>query len=277
MNTIFVHRNGQDRAGDEHRSRLARLRRPASSSGSISRRRPLSKSLILSDTFQFHPLSVEDAMAARAVPEGRSLRRLSLHRPARHRLPATASTASRRTTSTSSSGPNYLVTVHDGHSRVDRRAARPRDAQPEDAGRRRRSRCFTASSTRWSTTTGPRSTSWRTGSTSSRTQIFDDPEAGARPPRFSTKSGRSRSLRRIVTPQRDVIARLARRDFVDISTEMSFRFRDVYDHLVRIADDALIFQDRITGHARRAPVQRQQPAERGHEGADGRVDRSSCR
>ena len=28
---------------------------------------------------------------------------------------------------------------------------------------------------------------------------------------------------------------------------MSFRFRDVYDHLVRIADDALIFQDRITG------------------------------
>jgi magnesium transporter len=55
------------------------------------------------------------------------------------------------------------------------------------------------------------------------------------------------SLRRIVTPQRDVVGRLARRDFVDVSTEMSFRFRDVYDHLVRIADDALIFQDRITG------------------------------
>ena len=36
-------------------------------------------------------------------------------------------------------------------------------------------------------------------------------------------------------------------DFVDISTEMSFRFRDVYDHLVRVADDVLIFQDRITG------------------------------
>ena len=28
---------------------------------------------------------------------------------------------------------------------------------------------------------------------------------------------------------------------------MSFRFRDVYDHLVRLSDDALIFQDRITG------------------------------
>ena len=28
---------------------------------------------------------------------------------------------------------------------------------------------------------------------------------------------------------------------------MSFRFRDVYDHIVRIADDAPMFQDRITG------------------------------
>jgi magnesium transporter len=55
------------------------------------------------------------------------------------------------------------------------------------------------------------------------------------------------SLRRVILPQRDVIGRLARRDFVDISTEMSFRFRDVYDQLVRIADDALIFQDRISG------------------------------
>jgi magnesium transporter len=54
-------------------------------------------------------------------------------------------------------------------------------------------------------------------------------------------------LRRIVQPQRDVVSRLARRDFVDISTEMSFRFRDVYDHLVRVADDALVFQDRVTG------------------------------
>jgi magnesium transporter len=55
------------------------------------------------------------------------------------------------------------------------------------------------------------------------------------------------SLRRVITPQRDVIARLARREFVDIGTEMSFRFRDVYDQLVRISDDALIFQDRISG------------------------------
>src|SRR5262249_36307057 len=58
---------------------------------------------------------------------------------------------------------------------------------------------------------------------------------------------RSRGWRRFAPPRGDVIARLARREFVDISTEMSFRFRDVHDHLVRIADDATAFQDRITG------------------------------
>ena len=79
--------------------------------------------------------------------------------------------------------------------------------------------------------------------------------------RFSDEKRDVASLRRIVTPQRDVIARLARRDFVDISTEMSFRFRDVYDHLVRIADDATDLPGSDHRHPRRAPVQRQQPAQ----------------
>lgn len=56
-----------------------------------------------------------------------------------------------------------------------------------------------------------------------------------------------RSLRRIVTPQRDVLGRLSRREFELITQEMAYRFRDVYDQLVRLADDAMIFQDRVTG------------------------------
>ena len=56
-----------------------------------------------------------------------------------------------------------------------------------------------------------------------------------------------RSLRRIVTPQRDVMGRLSRREFDLISQELAYRFRDVYDQLVRLADDAMIFQDRVTG------------------------------
>jgi len=55
------------------------------------------------------------------------------------------------------------------------------------------------------------------------------------------------SLRRVVIPQRDVVGRLARREFPQIGDEMTYRFRDVYDALVRIADESLIFQDRITG------------------------------
>jgi magnesium transporter len=55
------------------------------------------------------------------------------------------------------------------------------------------------------------------------------------------------SLRRIVIPQRDAVGRLARREFPQISDEMTYRFRDVYDQLVRMADEATMFQDRMTG------------------------------
>jgi magnesium transporter len=47
--------------------------------------------------------------------------------------------------------------------------------------------------------------------------------------------------------QRDAIDRLARREFVDISTEMAFRFRDVHDHLVRIVGESSALQDRLAG------------------------------
>ena len=55
------------------------------------------------------------------------------------------------------------------------------------------------------------------------------------------------SLRRVTLPQRDAIGRLARREFSQIPDELAYRFRDVYDHLVRLTDDAVSFQDRVTG------------------------------
>jgi magnesium transporter len=54
------------------------------------------------------------------------------------------------------------------------------------------------------------------------------------------------SLRRVVLPQRDAVARLARREFEQISEPLSYRFRDVHDHLVRLSDEAMYFQDRIS-------------------------------
>lgn len=55
------------------------------------------------------------------------------------------------------------------------------------------------------------------------------------------------SLRRVMMPQRDILGRLGRREFGQLDVEVAYRFRDVYDHVVRITDEALIYQDRITG------------------------------
>jgi len=55
------------------------------------------------------------------------------------------------------------------------------------------------------------------------------------------------TLRRVLIPQRDAIGRLARREFGQISDEMAYRFRDVYDHVLRFAEETILFQDRVTG------------------------------
>jgi magnesium transporter len=55
------------------------------------------------------------------------------------------------------------------------------------------------------------------------------------------------AFRRIVVPQRDVVGRLARREFDLISQEMAYRFRDVYDQFAHMAEDAIVYQDRVTG------------------------------
>ncbi len=54
------------------------------------------------------------------------------------------------------------------------------------------------------------------------------------------------SLRRVIMPERDAVARLGRREFSQIPEQLSYRFRDVYDHLVRLSDEAVYFQDRIS-------------------------------
>jgi magnesium transporter len=54
------------------------------------------------------------------------------------------------------------------------------------------------------------------------------------------------SLRRVILPERDAVARLARREFSQISESLSYKFRDVHDHLVRLSDEAVYFQDRIS-------------------------------
>lgn len=77
------------------------------------------------------------------------------------------------------------------------------------------------------------------------TEIFERPDARLAKQILDFKSDVS-SLRRVVLPQRDAVARLARREFPMISEALSYRFRDVHDHLVRLVDEAMFFQDRVT-------------------------------
>jgi magnesium transporter len=54
------------------------------------------------------------------------------------------------------------------------------------------------------------------------------------------------SLRRVIQPQRDVVGRLARREYPIVTEPLAYRFRDVYDHLVRLTEEAVVLQDRIS-------------------------------
>ena len=77
------------------------------------------------------------------------------------------------------------------------------------------------------------------------TEIFERPNPKLAKDILDFKADVS-SLRRVVLPQRDAVGRLARREFPIISEQLSYRFRDVHDHLVRLVDEAMFFQDRVT-------------------------------
>jgi magnesium transporter len=200
--------------------------------------------LLLSDTFRFHPLSVEDAKSAMQYPKAEAydgylyviLHGIDFHAGdhcfATHDVDFFL-------------GPHYLVTVHDGHSASikELREHATRNAKILGEGP---VALFHRIVDSMVDAYRPEVEKLDNRLDDLEKAIFERPEPTL-VRKILEEKREVASLRRIITPQRDVIARLARRDFVDISTEMSFRFRDIYDHLVRIADDALIFQDRITG------------------------------
>jgi len=54
-------------------------------------------------------------------------------------------------------------------------------------------------------------------------------------------------LRRICTPQREIVHRLARGEFKVISPKAAVYFRDIYDNLYRIVDASYAYQDMMQG------------------------------
>jgi magnesium transporter len=198
---------------------------------------------LLNDAFHFHPLAIEDARSALQFPKVEQYPNylyLVLH--------GIDSKEGSRGFSTRDIdfflGRNFLVTVHDGTSR---------------SVERLRSAC------------GQYERMLSEGPVSLAHRIVDAmvehyrPVAEALEERIETLeqralAGRSQlvgqvmkvkrelaQMRRVLVPQRDAIGRLARREFPMISDEMAFRFRDVYDHVVRLTEEVILFQDRMTG------------------------------
>ena len=170
------------------------------------------ESLVLSETFHFHPLSVEDAMSPRQYPKAEAydgylyvilhgVESKSAHvELATHDVDFFV-------------GPNYLVTVHDGDSRS---IGELRDHATRNAK---------------ILSEGPVALFHRIVDTmvdhyrpemdklEDRLDALEDEIFNTGDPKLVrdilAEKRQVAALRRIVIPQRDVISRLARRDFVD--------------------------------------------------------------
>ncbi|MFN7984779.1 MAG: magnesium/cobalt transporter CorA [Vicinamibacterales bacterium] len=243
MVTIFINRNGQT----EQVKSLDRVwLNPASSTYLwVDLAEPsIPELLILSDTFTFHPLSVEDARAELHYPKIEAYDGYLYAILHGIDFQATGDVFATHDIDFFI-GPNYLVTVHNGQSRSIKEMQENAARNPKVLGEGPVS-LFHRIVDMMVDHYRPEVQKLEDRIDDLEAEVLDKPSPELMRSILAEKR-RVAGLRRIVTPQRDVIARLARREFVDISTDMSFRFRDVYDHLQRLADDASMFQDRITG------------------------------
>jgi magnesium transporter len=76
--------------------------------------------------------------------------------------------------------------------------------------------------------------------------VFERPDSHILSRIFAVKRA-SYQLRRIISPQREVINKLARDDFAVIDGRDKIYFRDIYDHLVRLHDLSESLRDLIGG------------------------------
>ncbi len=76
--------------------------------------------------------------------------------------------------------------------------------------------------------------------------IFQDFQSATLPKLLGIKKGIIR-LRKITTYQREILNRLSRGEFPLISTEEMLYYRNVYDHLVRIADLVESYRENVAG------------------------------
>jgi magnesium transporter len=202
------------------------------------------ESRILTDVFHFHELSIEDALAEIHFPKIESYGAylyLVLHgidfSARKHRFQTRDVDFFLN--------PRYLVSIHHSQSRSIGRVADActRNAQVLSDG--------TASLLHRIVDTmvdnyRPEVEKLDERLNKLETEVFDNPHPHLVRRILDFKRDIA-SLRQVVLPERDAVGRLARREFPFISEQVSYRFRDVHDHLVRLSDEAMFFQDRVSG------------------------------
>jgi magnesium transporter len=242
--SVFVHENGVTRCADGIEPHWLD---PASRSTlwvDLSAPTAEESQQILVDTFGFHPLAVEDAVSEIHHPKVEAYDGylyLILHGIAFERREHRFQTRD----VDFFLGRNYLVTVHEGHSRS--------VAQMRDLCDKHRHLLGEGPVGLLHRIVDSMVDHYRPEIEALEGRIDSLEHAAALGgPRsmvrqiLAVKRDLS-SLRRVVIPQRDAVSRLARREFSVVGDEMAYRFRDVYDHLVRFSEEASLFQDRVTG------------------------------
>ncbi len=198
---------------------------------------------ILTDPFQFHPLAVEDARTESTYPKIETYDGYLY--AILHGIHFEQSKEAFATHDTDFFlGSNYLVTVHDGKTRSIARiheVCSRNDQVLAEGPAALMHRIVDQMVDNYA----PEVDELESWLDSLEEDVFEHPRKDLVREMLQVKRDVT-ALRRIALPQRDAVNRLARREFPVISQEIAYRFRDVYDHLVRIADEALVFQDRVS-------------------------------
>src|SRR5438552_3577150 len=236
MNTIFVHRDGRtEQVTSIDRSWLS----PAPGAKApyiwIDLAAPsIPESLVLTDTFGFHRLSVDDALSMTSAPKIEAYDGYLY-----------ASIAGGDSDVAFFVGPYYLVSVHWRDSKA--------IADLIDS-------------------VGHGGKAFADGPVAMFHKLVEGAAGGLRPPfekltawvnaleKRLVEKANAELVAEVLDARRDVFAlmqrvnrerealdRLVRREVVDISAEMSFRFRDVRDKLIRLSDEALALDHRLAG------------------------------
>ncbi|HTK29025.1 MAG TPA: CorA family divalent cation transporter [Vicinamibacterales bacterium] len=236
MNTIFVYRQGTT-------ERVTRIERSWLASGSsavlwVDLEAPsIPESLLLSDTFAFHPLAVEDALSPRERPKVEPYDGYLFIVLEAMRVFV---------------GPSSLVTVSGGGVAAIDEMRDNVSHNPKLLGDGPLSLCHRIVDELVDGYAA--SVAALGGRADALAERAIDRPSPAVVRDLLALQAEAAAWRRRLAAEADVIGRLARREFIDVGTDVAFRFRDVHDHALAAGDDLTAVVDRLSALAAAGPT-----------------------